>query len=127
MKRITLLAILGLAMGAASAYADSDARAYLRSYAGRTDIPVPVQAVSPETRSAEIGAAVDVQFVVGLDGVPADVTIVASNDAALAKSVVASLKEWRFKPTMREGKAVTAKVLLPFRVVASGDYSLAAK
>lgn len=128
MKRIKLLAILGLTMGvAASAHADSDARAYLRSYAGRTDIPVPVQAVSPEARSSEPGAAVDVQFVVGLDGKPADVTVIASNNDALAKSVVASLKEWRFKPATRDGKAVAAKVLLPVRVVDGSDYSLALK
>lgn len=127
MKRITLLAILGLALGTVAAHADSDARAYLRSYAGRTNLPVPVQAVSPETRLTDIGAAVDVQFVVGIDGRPADVTVVASNSDALAKSVVASLKEWRFKPALREGKAVTAKVLLPFRVVGDGADSLAMK
>jgi hypothetical protein len=98
--------------------AKSPESAYVESYHGRTDIPVPISVVSPEVDARFAGQQVTLEFVVDTAGKP---TLIASNspkaDAELVATVTAAVAQWKFAPVLVNGLPVARKVALPINIV----------
>ena len=115
-SKITLS--LGLLLAPFALMAKSPEAAYVESYHGRTDIPVPVSVVMPEVASRFAGHEVKVEFVVDTAGKP---TLLASDtpaaDSELVAAVLSAVEQWQFAPALAGGKPVARKVVLPVRIV----------
>ncbi|WP_221032263.1 energy transducer TonB [Actomonas aquatica] len=109
-----LAIVLSLGALAASAFAVTSEKAYVASYEGRTDMPVPVKVVAPDLLATP-GAEVVVEFVVNKAGVPEAIEVASSNDEELASAAVEAVAQWRFTPVMKDGDTVSTKVKLPVR------------
>ena len=109
---------LGLLLAPLALMAKSPETAYVESYHGRTDIPVPVSVVMPEVSSRFAGHEVKVEFVVDTAGKP---TLIASDtpsaDSELVAAVLSAVEQWQFAPALADGKAVARKVVLPVKIV----------
>ena len=119
MKAVNKLAVL-LSLGAlvsAIASAKTDEQAYLESCMKGPGVPVPVAVVSPSVGPEYAGSAVQLEFTVDATGKPADFSVKSSPDNTLAVAVVDAVKQWRFKPAIRDGAAVATKVSLPVKIV----------
>jgi TonB family protein len=109
---------LGLLLAPLALLASSPEADYVKSYHGRTDIPVPISVVMPEVESRFAGQQVVLEFVVDTAGKP---TLLASltpaANAELVTSVLAAVEQWHFAPALVDGKPVARKVALPVLVV----------
>jgi TonB family protein len=109
---------LGLLLAPLALVAKSPESAYVESYHGRSDIPVPVSVVTPEVDARFAGQKVELEFVVDPTGTP---TLLASAtpgaDAELVAAVVSAVEKWHFAPALAEGKPVARKVVLPVKIV----------
>jgi TonB family protein len=111
-KKLAIVLSLGALSGIASA--TSTEQAYVASYAGVSDLPVPVKVVAPDITSPR-GAEVILKFVVDKTGVPRDIEVASSNDSDLAKAAIVAVIQWRFTPMVKAGEVVEATVKLSFR------------
>lgn len=113
---------LGLLLAPLALVAKSPESAYVESYHGRSDIPVPVSVVTPEVDARFAGQKVELEFVVDPTGKP---TLLASAtpgaDAELMTAVMSAVEKWKFAPALAEGKPVARKVVLPVKIVDSLD------
>lgn len=118
MKRVQKLTmILGLVLGL-SAYADDIAeQAYITSYRGRTDIPVPVAVVAPQLQPVYAGRVVNVALTVDETGSPRDITVLNTVDHRLVTAVSTAMEQWRFAPAQRDGRAVAMKIEVPLNII----------
>jgi len=109
---------LGLLLAPLALMAKSPETAYVESYHGRTDIPVPISVVSPEVSSQFVGQTVVLEFVVDTAGKP---TLLASDTPAanseLVATVLSAVEQWQFAPALADGKPVARKVVLPVKIV----------
>ena len=109
---------LGLLLAPFALMAKSLERAYVESYHGRTDIPVPVSVIMPEVSSRFVGQQVVLEFVVDTAGKP---TLIASETPAanseLVAAVLSAVEQWQFAPALADGKPVARKVSLPVKIV----------
>ena len=71
-----------------------------------------------EARNAKIEGAVLIQMVIDENGVPTEPKVVRSLDKGLDEKALEAVKQWRFKPGLREGKpaSVTANIEINFRL-----------
>jgi periplasmic protein TonB len=78
--------------------------------------PVVVKEVKPqysaEAMKAKIQGVVVVECVVMPDGVPSAVRVVRSLDPALDLEATKAVRQWRFKPGMKDGKPVPVLVTI---------------
>jgi TonB family protein len=125
MKHTNKLALL-LSLGALlpiAASAKTLEQSYIESCRTGTDIPVPIEVVSPKVGGYDIGQAVVLQFVVDTTGHTSDISIKSATatssatDRGFAEAAVDAVKQWRFTPAQVHGTAVATKVVLPIRVV----------
>ena len=109
---------LGLLLAPLALLAKSPETAYVESYHGRTDIPVPISVVTPEVDARFAGQQVVLEFVVDPTGKPTQLasTTPAAN-AELVASVIAAVEKWQFAPALTDGKPVARKVALPVKIV----------
>ena len=113
---------LGLLVAPLALLARSPEKAYVESYHGRTDIPVPISVVMPEVESRYSGQQVMLEFVVDTAGKPTLITSVSSKaDAGLVASVTSAVAQWHFAPALVNGVPVARKVALPVNIVDSFD------
>lgn len=123
MKNIsTLVKIVSLlAIGAAApvAFGLTTTETYIKSYQGRTDIPVPVKVVAPDADPSMVGAKVELEFVVDASGRPQNVQVVSATDSDFGASVRDAVKQWQFAPAKPHGLPVPMKVDLPVLVTES--------
>lgn len=89
-------------------------KAYVESYAGRTDIPVPLFVVAPPPQGETTGL-VELLFVVDQKGKPIDIAIKSSTDQSLVGPARNALSQWKFAPALLNGEPVARKVVLPVR------------
>lgn len=100
------------------ASAKSFEEAYVESYHGRSDIPVPTAVVSPQVGTEDVGVAVELVFVVDESGKPNEIEVRNDVDRRLAKLVVNAVKKWEFAPLVdAAGEPVASKVMLPVHIV----------
>jgi len=74
---------------------------------------------TPEARNAKIQGMVLLRLVVGSDGIARDIQVEQGIDAGLDQNAVQALRQWRFKPAIRNARpvAVMAKVAVNFRLL----------
>ena len=109
---------LGLLLAPLALLAKSSESAYVESYHGRTDIPVPISVVTPEVDARFAGQQVVLEFVVDPTGKPTQLaSATPAVDAELMASVVAAVEKWQFAPALTDGKPVARKVALPVKIV----------
>jgi hypothetical protein len=125
-----LILSLGLLALPLALWAKSSGSAYVDSYHGRTDIPVPISVVMPEVSAQYAGRQVTLVFVVDAKGQPGQiaaslpgtqVSCLPEFDAALVAAVTTAIKQWRFAPALVNGLPVAKKVALPLLIVDSLD------
>jgi len=119
MKAVSKLAVLFslVALTSAAALATTDEQAYLESCRKAPGVPVPITVVTPSVGSEYNGALVQLEFIVDATGKPAGFNVKSATDDALAAAVVQAVKQWRFKPAVKDGVPVATKVALPVKIV----------
>lgn len=121
MKNVSMFAkiVSLLALGAVAplAFGLTATQAYIESYRGRTDIPVPVKVVAPSADSSLVGARVEVEFVVDAVGQPQEIRVLSATDRDFGALVRAAVKQWKFAPARPRGTPVPMRVQLPVLVV----------
>ena len=117
---------LGTWIAVSTATAKSYEERYVESFATRTDMPVPVKAITPDVPSVESSVEVEVKFVVDTAGVPREISVADTGDASLEASLAEAVSQWRFRPLLKDGKAITSKVILPVRIIRYEDDALVA-
>lgn len=115
MKNVIKL-ILVSSLLAGFAWAKSNEQAYVESYAGRADVPVPISVVKPVIDPSFEGAAVRLSFIIEADGTPKEIYAPADADRDLVKQLASAVAQWKFKPLTRDGAVVRTRVILPIRV-----------
>ena len=86
--------------------------------------PVPVKIVraeyTPQARKAKIEGTVQIKSLVLADGTVSDATVLVSLDQlfGLDERALEATKKWRFKPAMKDGEPVAARITIEqfFRV-----------
>ena len=119
MKAVNKLAVL-LSLGAltsAAAFATTDEQAYLESCRKDPGVPVPVAVVTPSVGPEYNGVTVQLEFTVDATGKPAEFSVKSATDDTLSAAVVSAVKQWRFKPAVRDGAPVATKVALPVKII----------
>lgn len=79
--------------------------------------PELVKAGAPHAGDAAVGTVVTALLTVSEQGSIENVKVGYNNTPRFAESVAKVVKQWRFAPAVRDGKAVRSLVLVPFRVV----------
>jgi protein TonB len=113
---------LGLLVAPLALLAKSPEKAYVESYRGRTDIPVPISVVTPEVGSRFAGQQVTLEFVVDATGKPMLISSASPKaDAELVAAVTTAVAQWKFSPALVAGLPVAKKVVLPVTIVDGFD------
>jgi TonB family protein len=80
--------------------------------------PRLIHQVQPERRESpgfRLSGKVVISLVVSSTGVPAKVNVVKGIDKDVDQSVIAAVKQWRFTPGKKDGKAVAVRVTAEVR------------
>lgn len=76
--------------------------------------PIPIYKPEPpytkEAKAAKVQGKVDLLVTIGADGAVSDVKVENGFDKGLTQNAVDTVKTWKFKPAMKDGKAVSCKV-----------------
>jgi len=114
MKKSSLLSCTALScmlftgLGVASAAAET-----------KSDLPKPVVVVEPNDVPRRFAnTTIRVGMTIDENGCPSDIRVISPNSAYLEKSVVAAVNQWRFTPMVKDGTAVSQKVVLPLTITA---------
>ena len=122
MKTVSKLILLaGLLVAPLALKAWTFEEAYVASYHGRSDTPVPVKVIAPHVSAEFAGTTVKLAFVVDAAGVPQNITVPDTVPEDLAKTLAAAISGWKFQPLIRYGKTVPTKVVLPVNIVSDLD------
>jgi TonB family protein len=122
MKRMILAAALCCAVfPAAAQQADSSTRVYDLAEVERQPVPTNLDALRTaldatypaDKRAAGQGARVSVAFVLSPKGVPRELSVMQSTDAAFDSVTVAALTLLRFQPATVGGRPVAVRVEVP--------------
>ena len=127
MKKSVIMTVLSLGLLAApfAVSAKSFEEAYVESYEGRSDIPVPTSVVSPEVDRKDIGTSVELVFVVDELGQPTEISARTRVAKDLADELIDAVSKWRFAPQLAaNGNPVARKVMLPVHVVSGTSTKL---
>lgn len=65
-----------------------------------------------EAIRAKVSGSVELEAVVGLDGVPSSIRLIRGLDPGLDRNAVAAFAEWRFKPGTKDGRPVSVLVTI---------------
>jgi TonB family protein len=108
---------LGLLAAPLALMAWSPEKAYVESYRGRSDTPVPTSVIMPEVSARFAGKQVVLEFVVDTAGKPTSITSITPDaDAELVAAVAEGVSRWKFAPAVVNGKPVARKVALPVTI-----------
>lgn len=122
---------LGLLSAPWAISAQSPEAAYVESYRGRSDIPVPISVVMPQVNFRHAGQLVQLVFVVDETGKISQLSFKEAVDSELAETLTAAVEQWRFAPARVDGRAVARRVLLPLKIIdgalSPADQTLAMK
>lgn len=79
--------------------------------------PVAIKTVHPRLGSnhRNFSGTIYAEFIIESDGSVRSVTVIESPDMAITNAVVLALRQWRFEPGKKEGKAVRVIVRQPLR------------
>jgi len=92
--------------------------------AGRPEYtaPAPMKIVSPTgIPSRYLGETIRVSLTIDESGQPRNISLLSGRDANLGKQLVPVIAQWKFTPAMKNGRAVSADVVLPIALVAGSS------
>ena len=78
----------------------------------------PHQLYAPEpdfseaARKKQVQRTVNIALVVGVDGFPKDLGVVCSSTPDLIENALAAVRQWKFVPATKDGKAVPVEILV---------------
>lgn len=121
MKHVIKMILFTSFLATAAYCAPSPEEAYVESFAGRTDTPVPISVVRPIIAPGHEGEVVKLTFLIDATGTPTDIMAPVEANRALVRQLARALEQWKFKPLLRDGEVVRARVTLPFIVGSSDD------
>gem|GEM_PF-1007857 len=84
--------------------------------------PELLSSVDPAYPASELARGINgqavLQFVVDENGRVGDVVVLSATDSSFGENAAAALRQWRFKPGLRDGQAVASRMSVPlyFRV-----------
>ena len=117
--RSKLVLSLGLLAAPFALMATTPESAYVASYQGRTDIPVPLSVVMPKVPGRYAGQTITLKFVVDTTGKPTLITSATPGaDYELVNAATAALAQWKFSPALVNGHPVARRVELPLAITA---------
>jgi TonB family protein len=117
MRFSTVIVVLALAAAApALSAAPQGAEGPVYTVGDGVSAPLVVKEVKPqytaEARRAKIQGTVTLEAIVETDGCVGEVKVTKSLDEGLDKEAVKALRQWRFEPGRKDGKAVRVRVTL---------------
>jgi TonB family protein len=81
-----------------------------------TSAPAVIYKVNPEytqeALDAKVSGTATVQVVIGADGVPGELAIKRSLGYGLDEKAIECVRQWRFKPGMRDGMPVSVRATI---------------
>lgn len=117
-QRVLLAALLisGLSTAARASVVVSDV---VTDRTGFT-APAPAMVVAPEALPSRYrDETVQLSLTIDEAGRPQNIGLARGNDPQLARRLFPAVAQWQFKPALRNGVPVSAKVVLPLRLVAA--------
>jgi TonB family protein len=63
-----------------------------------------------DARAKKIGGEVQLEATIGTDGIPREIKVTKSLYPSLDESAMNTVREWRFEPAMKDGKAIEKRV-----------------
>lgn len=117
MKNVIKLILASSLLATFAFAAKSNEEAYVESYSGRADMPVPISIVRPVIDPSYENEAVKLSFIIEADGTPREISAPVDADRSLVKQLVGAVAQWKFKPLTRDGAVVRTRVVLPIRIV----------
>jgi len=128
-RAVTLSLCLGLAIAAQAQQSDTpppQSTAPATATAPDTNVPkensdgvrAPVPIYTPEApstdsaRKAKFTGNVDISCIVGKDGRVSSVQVLQDPGYGLAKKAVEAIKQYKFKPAMKDGKPVAVRIIV---------------
>jgi TonB family protein len=99
---------------------------------GGVSAPIPTLRPEPEyseeARRAKWQGAVLLQVVIDENGVPQDIRVARSVGLGLDEKAIEAVQQWRFKPGLKDGKAVpvSANIEVNFRIPSADPVAMAA-
>ena len=92
--------------------------AFARDIAPSNTVTQPVKVVSPTGLPKKyLGETIQVSFTIGTAGKPSNIKMESHYDRALARSVIPAVAQWRFVPVVKDGHAVSLRVIQPITFV----------
>ncbi len=118
-KNILLAAtVLGglLSVSTASVIIDSAVTTDVASYSA----PTPLKIVAPSGISRRYqGETIRLSLTVDAAGQPKNIHLLAARDANLVRHLLPAIAQWEFVPAMKNGRPVSADIVLPIELVDS--------
>ena len=72
----------------------------------------PEPEYSDEARRAKFQGVCVLSLIVGEDGLPRDIRVARSLGMGLDEKAIEAVKQWRFKPAMKDGKPVSVQITI---------------
>lgn len=114
MKTVKIL-IIGL-LTTVAAFASTSEEAYVKHAYKGENIPTVVKVISPIVDSEYADTKLTFEFVVNSSGLVESLKTDSKADPKLVAVLSEAIAQWRFAPAIRDGKAVSVKVVLPVYV-----------
>lgn len=92
---------------------------------GTNSAPVPIRTANPEyteeARNAKIEGAVLIEAVIDENGIPTEPKVVRTLDKGLDQKALEAVRQWRFKPGLKDGTpvAVSVTIEINFRLLSN--------
>lgn len=85
--------------------------------------PEPINPKTPDLPSnlTLVEGRVVIQMTISREGVPTDLKLIRASNPEIGKIYMAAVAKWKFKPGMKDGKAVRSAVVVPFLINPSKD------
>jgi hypothetical protein len=113
--KIVKILVIGL-LTAVAAYASTGEEAYIKLASKSETVPTVVKVVSPIVDSEFANTKLTFEFVVNSSGLVESLKTDSKADPKLVAVLSEAIAQWRFTPAIRDGKAVSVKVVLPVYV-----------
>jgi len=80
--------------------------------------PQPITTISPSHPKSllekKVGGEAEVECLVGEDGHPSELRVVTATEPEFGEAALTALRQWTFKPGLRNGKPAAWRVRIPF-------------
>lgn len=96
----------------------------------KTVAPEPIRTVAPEHPprlfAARIGGDAEVECLVSAEGMVTEARVLSATRPEFGEAALAAIRQWQFRPAVRDGQPVAVRVTVPFGFRVSSDELLEA-